>query len=90
MVISKPIRRNKKTSKSVVVIQPPRRISTHDRIINVLKDYKNGLPLNEIHYKSRIPSLGNLHHTVKFMVRAGEVKQSTCDKCCSTELYKLI
>ena len=89
MVISKPIRRNKKTSKSVVVIQPPRRISTHDRIINVLKDYKNGLPLNEIHYKSRIPSLGNLHHTVKFMVRAGEVIQESCPHCSSTELYKL-
>ena len=52
MVISKPIRRNKKTTKSVVLIEPPRRISTHDRIINVLKDYKNGLPLTEIQYEA--------------------------------------
>ena len=89
MVISKPVRKNKKTTKSSVLIEPPRRISTHDRIINVLKDYKNGLPLNEIHYKSRIPSLGNLHHTVKFMVRAGEVTQESCPHCSSTELYKL-
>ena len=78
MVISKPIRRNKKTTKSVVLVEPPRRISTHDRIINVLKDYEG-----------KINSMGNLHHTIKFMVRAGEIKKEKCPHCSSTELYKL-
>ena len=78
MVISKPIRRNKKTTKSVVLVEPPRRISTHDRIINVLKSYKKGLPLTEIQYEGKINSMGNLHHTIKFMVRAGEIKKEKC------------
>ncbi len=89
MVISKPIRRNKKTTKSVVLVEPPRRISTHDRIINVLKDYKKGLPLTEIQYEGKINSMGNLHHTIKFMVRAGEVNKGKCPHCSTTELYKL-
>ena len=89
MVISKPIRRNKKTTKSVVVIEAPRRISTHDRIINVLKECKKGLPLSEIHFRTQVASLGNLHHTIKFMVRAGELKTESCPHCSSTKLYKL-
>ena len=89
MVISKPIRRNKKTTKSVVLIEPPRRISTHDRIIKILKKHKNGLPLIEIQYKANISSMGNLHHTIVFMVRAGEIDKEKCPHCSSTELYKL-
>ena len=89
MVISKPIRRNKKTTKSVVLIEPPRRISTHDRIIKILKKHKNGLPLIEIQYKANISSMGNLHHTIVFMVRAGEVNKGKCPHCSTTELYKL-
>ena len=89
MVISKPIRRNKSTTKSVVLIEPPRKISTHDRIINILKEYKKGLPLVEIQYKANISSMGNLHHTIVFMVRAGEIDKETCPHCSSTELYKL-
>ena len=89
MVISKPIRRNKSTTKSVVLIEPPRKISTHDRIINILKEYKKGLPLVEIQYKANISSMGNLHHTIVFMVRAGEIEKETCPHCSSTELYKL-
>jgi hypothetical protein len=89
VVISKPIRRNKSTTKSVVLIEPPRKISTHDRIINILKEYKKGLPLVEIQYKANISSMGNLHHTIVFMVRAGEIEKETCPHCSSTELYKL-
>ena len=89
MVISKPVRKNKKTTKSSVLIEPPRRISTHDRIINVLKKHKNGLPLIEIQYEGNINSMGNLHHTIVFMVRAGEIYKEKCSHCNSTELYKL-
>jgi hypothetical protein len=89
MVISKPIRRNKKTSKSVVLIEPPRKVSTHDRIINVLKENKNGLPVSEIHFRTQVSSMGNLHHTIKFMVRAGELKVESCPHCSSTKLYKI-
>jgi len=89
VVISKPIRRNKNTPKSVVLIEPPRKISTHDRIINILKEYKKGLPLVEIQYKANISSMGNLHHTIVFMVRAGEIDKEKCPHCSSTELYKL-
>ena len=89
MVISKPIRRNKITPKSVVLIEPPRKISTHDRIIKILKKHKNGLPLTEIQYKTKVLSMGNLHHTIVFMVRAGEIDKEKCPHCSSTELYKL-
>ena len=89
MVISKPIRRNKNTPKNVVLIEPPRKVSTHDRIINVLKEYKKGLPLTELHYKTKVLSMGNLHHTIVFMVRAGEIDKEKCPHCSSTELYKL-
>jgi len=89
MVISRPIRRRKNTSKSVVLIEPSRKISTHDRIINILKEYKKGLPLVEIQYKGNISSMGNLHHTIVFMVRSGEIDKETCPHCSSTELYKL-
>ena len=89
MVISKPIRKNKRNLTSIVDIERSRRVSTHDRIINVLKDYKNGLPLTEIQYEGKINSMGNLHHTIKFMVRAGEVNKEKCPHCSSTELYKL-
>ena len=89
MVISKPIRRNKKTSKSVVIIEPSRKVSTHDRVINLLKENENGLPLSEIHLRTQVASMGNLHHTIKFMVRAGELKIESCPHCSSTNLYKL-
>mgnify|MGYP000499360432 CR=1 FL=1 len=48
MVISKPVRKNKKTTKSSVLIEPPRRVSTHDRIINVLKKLPNNDSIFEI------------------------------------------
>jgi len=89
MVISKPIRRNKKNIESVVVIEPPRKVSTHDRVINLLKENKNGLPLSEIHFRTQVASMGNLHHTIKFMVRAGELKMESCPHCSSTDLYKI-
>ena len=89
MVISKPIRRNKNTPKSEVIIERSRKVSTHDRIINVLKNHKKGLPLVEIHYETKIPSMGNIHHTIQFMVRAGELEQETCPHCSSTKLYKI-
>lgn len=89
MVTSKPIRKNKKTIKSVVEIEPPRKISTHDRIINVLKEYENGLPLTELHYITKVLSMGNLHHTIQFMVRSEEVDKVLCPHCNNTELYKI-
>jgi hypothetical protein len=89
VVISKPIRKNKRNLTSIVDIERSRRVSTHDRIINVLKEYKKGLPLTEIQYEGKISSMGNLHHTIKFMVRAGEVNKEKCPHCSSTELYKL-
>jgi len=89
VVISKPIRKNKRNLTSIVDIERSRRVSTHDRIINVLKEYKKGLPLTEIQYEGKISSMGNLHHTIKFMVRAGEVNKEKCSHCNSTELYKL-
>ena len=89
MVISKPIRRNKKNIPSKVVVERPRKVSTRSRIINTLGMYKKGLSLNEIQYKGDIPSMGNLHHTIIFMVRAGEIDKETCPHCSSTELYKL-
>jgi hypothetical protein len=89
MVISKPIRRNKNTPKSEVIIERSRKVSTHDRIINLLKENKNGLPLSEIHFRTQVASMGNLHHTIKFMVRAGELKIESCPHCSSTNLYKL-
>jgi hypothetical protein len=89
MVISKPIRRNKKNIPSKVVVERTRRISTRSRIINTLGMYQKGLPLTEIQYKCDIPSMGNLHHTIKFMVRAGEVDKEKCPHCSSTEIYKL-
>jgi hypothetical protein len=89
MVISKPIRRNKKNIPSKVVVERTRRISTRSRIINTLGMYQKGLPLTEIQYKGDIPSMGNLHHTIKFMVRAGEVDKEKCPHCSSTEIYKL-
>ena len=51
--------------------------------------YKKGLPLTEIQYKGEINSMGNLHHTIKFMVRAGEIVKEKCPHCSSTDVYKL-
>ena len=89
MVISKPIRKNKKNLTSKVVVERSRKISTRNRIINTLGMNTKGLPLTEIQYKGDIPSMGNLHHTIKFMVRAGEVDKEKCPHCSTTEIYKL-
>ena len=89
MVISKVIRPNKKTLTSIVSVERSRRVSTRNKIINTLGMYKQGLPLTEIQYKGDILSMGNLHHTIKFMVRAGEIDKEKCPHCSNTELYKL-
>jgi len=89
MVISKPIRKNKKNLTSIVSVERTRKVSTHTTIINTLGMYKKGLPLTEIQYKGNISSMGNLHHTIQFMVRAGEIIKEKCPHCSSTELYKL-
>jgi len=89
MVISKPLRKNKKNLTSVVSVERSRKVSTHNTIINTLGMYKKGLPLTEIQYKGNISSMGNLHHTIQFMVRSGEVIKEKCPHCSSTELYKL-
>ena len=89
MVISKPVRKNKKNLTSVISVERPRKVSTHTTIINTLGMYKKGLPLTEIQYKGNISSMGNLHHTIQFMVRAGEIIKEKCPHCSSTELYKL-
>ena len=89
MVISRTVRPKKKTLTSIVSVERSRRVSTRNKIINTLGMYKKGLPLTEIQYKGEINSMGNLHHTIKFMVRAGEIDKIKCPHCSSTELYKL-
>ena len=43
----------------------------------------------EIAYKSNISSGGNIHQTVKFMMKSKEIIKESCPHCNSTELYKL-
>ena len=89
MVISRTVRPKKKILTSIVSVEKSRRVSTRNRIINTLGMYKRGLPLTEIQYKGDISSMGNLHHTIKFMVRAGEIVKEKCPHCSSTDVYKL-
>ena len=89
MVISRTVRPKKKILTSIISVERSRRVSTRNKIINTLGIYKRGLPLTEIQYKGEINSMGNLHHTIKFMVRAGEVIKEKCPHCSSTDVYKL-
>lgn len=63
--------------------------STRDKITNVLKTNKKGLPLMEIGLRGDIRSGGNLHSTIRFMIRAKELVKFKCPYCDSTEIYKL-
>ena len=90
MVTSKIVRRNKKTLKnSVDVDTKPRKISTREKIFNVLKDYENGLPMMKISLLANIKSGGNIHQTLNFMILDNQVIKETCPHCNATELYKL-
>ena len=90
MVISRVIRRNKQTVKNSVDIDTkPRKISTREKIISTLKDHKRGLPLMELADKANVSSGGNIHQTVKFMLKERLIIKESCPHCNATELYKL-
>lgn len=90
MVISRVIRSKKKTLvNSIDSGTRLKKPSTREKVISTLKKYKKGLPLMEIAYKSNISSGGNIHQTVKFMMKSKEIIKETCPHCNSTELYKL-
>jgi len=90
MVTSKVIRANKKTLvNSIDIDTKKRKLSTKDKIIQTLKNHERGLPLMEIADKANISSGGNIHQTVKFMMKANEIIKESCPHCNATELYKL-
>jgi len=90
LVISKAVRRNKKTLvNSIYTGTRYKKTSTRERVIETLKNHKNGLPLMEIAYKANVSSGGNIHQTVKFMMKSKEVIKESCPHCNSTDLYKL-
>jgi hypothetical protein len=91
MVISKVIRPKKKTLKSVIDTGTKDvKIPTRTKIINVLKEHDNGLPIMELMFIAGVRSGGNIHQCLKFMVKAKEVIKETCPHCNNTELYKLV
>ena len=90
MVISRVIRAKKKTLvNSIDSGTRLKKPSTREKVINTLKNHKRGLPLMEIAYKANISSGGNIHQTVKFMMKSKEIIKETCPHCNNTELYKL-
>ena len=88
-IYNKPVRRNKKLSKNIIMVEKPEKISNTEKIINVLKEHKKGLTVTEIHFKTKIPSMGYLHHEINFMVRLGHIKRESCPHCNSTILYTM-
>tara|TARA_R110002020_G_scaffold298177_1_gene513945 strand:- start:7067 stop:7345 length:279 start_codon:yes stop_codon:yes gene_type:complete len=90
MVTSKIIRANKKTLvNSIDIDTKKRKLSTREKVINALKSHKRGLPLMEIADKANVSSGGNIHQTVKFMMKSKEVIKESCPHCNATDLYKL-
>jgi hypothetical protein len=90
VVISRVIRAKKNTLvNSIDSGTRSKKPSTREKVINTLKKHKRGLPLMEIAYKSNISSGGNIHQTVKFMMKSKEIIKESCPHCNSTELYKL-
>jgi len=90
MVTSKIIRSNKKILvNSIDIDTKKRKLSTKDKIIQTLKNHERGLPLMELADKGDIRSGGNIHHTIKFMIKANEIIKESCPHCNATELYKL-
>ena len=74
MVTSKIIRANKKTLvNSIDIDTKKRKLSTREKVINALKIHKRGLPLMEIADKANVSSGGNIHQTVKFMMKSKEI-----------------
>ena len=88
-IYNKPIRRNKKLSKNIIVEEQPKKIRNFDKIMNILRENKNGLTVSDIHFKTNIPSLGYLHHELSFLVKSNIIKRESCPHCNSTTLYKL-
>lgn len=90
MVTSKVIRANKKTLvNSIDIDTKKRKLSTREKIINTLKDHERGLPLMELADKANVSSGGNIHQTVKFMLKANQLIKESCPHCNATELYKI-
>ena len=90
MVTSKVIRANKKTLvNSIDIDTKKRKLSTREKIINTLKYHERGLPLMELADKANVSSGGNIHQTVKFMLKANQLIKESCPHCNATELYKL-
>lgn len=90
MVTSKIIRAKKKTLvNSIDTSTRFKKMSTRDKIIEALKKYDRGLPLMGIADKANVSSGGNIHQTVKFMMKSKEVIKESCPHCNATELYKL-
>ena len=90
MVTSKPVRSKKKNLPNYINVDTtPKRITTRDKVIKSLKNNKTGMSLIAIAEDINIASQGNLHETMKKMLRRGEVTLSPCSHCGRTELYKL-
>ena len=90
MVISKPIRSHKRTIPNYINVDTvPRKPSTRDKIITILKSNKKGLSLMGISDDANIRSTGNLYATLKRMTKQGELELSQCTHCGRTEIYKL-
>ena len=91
MVISKIIRPNKKTLVNTVVA-PSRykKLSMHDRIINVLKKNKKGLTHTQIVEEFNVKNSGAIHTNLQFMIKTKEIDRISCPHCSSSMLYKLI
>ena len=47
------------------------------------------LPLMGIADKANVSSGGNIHQTIKFMMKSKEVIKESCPHCNATDLYKL-
>jgi hypothetical protein len=90
MVISKPVRAKKKNIPNYINVDTtPKRVSTRDKVIKSLKKNKTGISLIGIAEDINVASQGNLHETLKRMLRRKEVTLEPCVICGRTELYKL-
>jgi hypothetical protein len=91
MVISKIIRPNKKTLINTVVVSSRcKRLSMHDRIINVLKKNKKGLTHSQILEEFQVKNSGSIHTNLQFMIKTKEINRIRCPHCSSSILYKII
>jgi hypothetical protein len=90
MVTSKVVRPNRKIlTNTIDTSTKDIKIPTRTKIINVLKEHKNGLPIMELMFIAGVRSGGNIHQCLKFMIKAEEVIKETCPHCNNTELYKI-